>query len=149
MTPTESDAFTVAIKKIKIQADALTGQVEALRRDLHIAEAKRDALLLATQLLEDSVPRPDRPTLPAALIRTPRIRMNVKEAILAELRESGRVRSVEQLCSILNRRRAQIDPALKKLVEEGRVGGQTGNGYAVVPPVEPLSQEPALVTATA
>lgn len=139
MTPTESDAFTVAIKKIKIQADALTGQVEALRRDLHIAEAKRDALLLATQLLEDSVPRPDRPILPAALIRPPRIRMNVKEAILAELRDSGRIRSIEQLCSILNRRRSQIEPALQKLIADGAIGhvhGDTGIGYNV--PAVPL-----------
>lgn len=114
----DSGIFAAAIKKMADDAGIMTNQINAMRGNINVMEAKRDALLLAAKTLEDMSPSATvAPLLPR--LREPRSRLNVKEAILSDLRESGKLRTVEQLCSIINRRKAQVMPALQKLIADG------------------------------
>lgn len=95
------------------QVDVLNEEARGVTRDRDKFRAQADALSLAIEMIEESVPAQEETTT--------RGRLNIAEAIVADLGDAPDGRTLQGVCAAIGRKPSVVAPALRRLLNADRV----------------------------
>jgi hypothetical protein len=132
-----STVFAEAIKRIEAEAATVAERIrrntvtlESVRNTLAIDQAKLDAFTTTIASLKACEPSIEEPKERAS-------RLDIGAAILADLTESKKHRTVAELAGIIGRKPSQVKAAIERLLPDNSIRQGTEGRYYVSPPYPP------------
>lgn len=104
------------VNQLNDQADEITREREKIQSEIN-------GLSRAIAIIEKSEPTPVEKAGPG--------RLNIAEAVIADLTDAPVARSLYDICATVGRKPSQIKPALRRLLDDGRVL-VTGSGCYLI-----------------